>query len=321
MKMEEVSLPKKKRGRKAKVKTEDEQTQTQTQTVEPKTPKKRGRKPKGGKIIQVTSPQEGVKVPEPNIILHLKCSISDLGNNNFISSIKYDPEVEHVETFQFEQTKKGHDLNMHIIKKDIPNEPNEVSEEEESKTCGDTKSIWKKLRKLAVNLHTNNISDKRSACFWCTCDFDNPPIYIPKLELNGSYQCYGCFCSPECAAAYLFSEHVDSAIQFERYHMLNHLYCKIYDYEKNIKPAPNPYYTLDKFYGNLSIQEYRRLLQNERLLLVVDKPLVRILPELHEDNDDFVFNNKTIPSANKFNVKKRTALSKKEIMNENFNFK
>ncbi len=319
--MEEVSAPKK-RGRKAKVKSEVDETKT----LEQKTPKKRGRKPKGGKIIQVTSPQEGVKVPEPNIILHLKCSVSELGNNNFISSIKYDPEVEHVETFQFEHTKKGHDLNMHIIKqddsKDLDEQDNEEdNEEEEKKTCSDTKNIWKKLRKLAANLHTNNISDKRSACFWCTCDFDNPPIYIPKLELNGSYQCYGCFCSPECATAYLFSEHVDSAIQFERYHMLNHLYCKIYNYDKNIKPAPNPHYTLDKFYGNLSIQEYRRLLQNERLLLVVDKPLVRVLPELHEDNDDFVFNNKTIPSANKFNVKKRTPLSKREIMNENFNFK
>ena len=90
----------------------------------------------------------------------------------------------------------------------------------------DTKNIWKKLRTLAVKLHTNNISEKRSACFWCTCDFDNPPIYIPKLELNGSYQCYGCFCSPECATAHLFNEDVDSAILFERYHMLNHIYWR-----------------------------------------------------------------------------------------------
>ena len=185
----------------------------------------------------------------------------------------------------------------------------------------DSKNIWKKLRTLAVKLHTNNISEKRSACFWCTCDFDNPPIYIPKLELNGSYQCYGCFCSPECATAHLFGEDVDSAILFERYHMLNHIYCKIYNYERNIKPAPNPHYTLDKFYGNLTIQEYRRLLKNERLLLVVDKPLVRILPELHEDNDDLNFNTRMIPSASKFKVKRKTAMSKNEIMSENFNFK
>ena len=56
--------------------------------------------------------------------------------------------------------------------------------------------------------------------------------------------------------------------------------------QKNIKPAPDPHYLLDKFYGNLNIKEYRRLLKTEHLLLVIDKPLTRILPELHEDTDD-----------------------------------
>ena len=294
--------------------------------IEPKIPKKRGRKPKGGKIIQIVDSQKGVRVPTPNIILHLKCSLSDLETNKMISSISYNPDIENVESFQFYQT-KTHDLNMLTIK----DEKFETTRRQDTKNnmdnldnitgSDDTKNIWKKLRTLAVKLHTNNISEKRSACFWCTCDFDNPPIYIPKLELNGSYQCYGCFCSPECATAHLFNEDVDSAILFERYHMLNHIYCKIYDYERNIKPAPNPHYTLDKFYGNLTIQEYRRLLKNERLLLVVDKPLVRVLPELHEDNDDLNFNTKMTPSASKFKVKRKTALSKNEIMTENFNFK
>ena len=89
-------------------------------------------------------------------------------------------------------------------------------------------------------------------------------------------------------------ENIDSSSKFERYHLINHVYSKIYDYKKNIKPAPNPFYLLDKYYGNLSIQEYRSLLRNERLFLVVDKPLTRILPELHEDND-FIINNKIIP--------------------------
>ena len=69
--------------------------------------------------------------------------------------------------------------------------------------------------------------------------------------------------------------------------MLNYIYGKIYNYTKNIKPAPNPYYSLSKFYGNLSIQEYRQLLEYDRLLLVIDKPLSKIYPEMHEDNNDF----------------------------------
>jgi hypothetical protein len=183
----------------------------------------------------------------------------------------------------------------------------------------DLKDLWKKLKNLEYSLHLNNISDKKSACFWCTYEFDNPPIYIPKHYIKDSYHVYGCFCSPECATAYLMEENIDSSTKFERYHLLNHIYSKIYNYTKNIKPAPNPYYILEKFYGNLNIQEYRSLLKNERLFLVVDKPLTRILPELHEDNDDFIIDNKVIPS-NTYQIKRKllNKQSKNNILSEKF---
>ena len=47
-------------------------------------------------------------------------------------------------------------------------------------------------------------------------------------------------------------------------------YRRFFPEIENIKPAPSPYYILDKYYGNLSIQEYRKLLKSERLLLIVD---------------------------------------------------
>ena len=137
-----------------------------------------------------------------------------------------------------------------------------------------------------IHLNTNNIH-KKSACFWCTYDFDSPSIHIPTLLYKEKYNVYGCFCSPECATSYLFNEHIDDNTKFERYQLLNYLYGKIYNYEKNIKLAPNPYYTLNKFYGNLNIQEYRQLLTYERLILIMDKPLTKIYPELHEDNNEF----------------------------------
>jgi hypothetical protein len=114
-------------------------------------------------------------------------------------------------------------------------------------------------------------------------------------------------------------ENIDSSSKFERYFLLNHIYSKIYDYKKSIKPAPNPQYMLEKYYGNLSIQEYRALLRNERLFLIVDKPLTRILPELHEDNDDFIINNKIIPS-NTYQIKKKNQKkqNKGNILNEKF---
>ena len=114
------------------------------------------------------------------------------------------------------------------------------------------------------------------------------------------------------------NENIDSSTKFERYHLLCYIYAKIYNYEKNIKPAPNPHYLLDKFYGNLSIQEYRKLLRNQQLLLVVDKPLTRVLPELHEDNDEFLLN---YNGSNKSSLKlkrSKTTLSKTNSLSESF---
>ena len=120
---------------------------------------------------------------------------------------------------------------------------------------------------LKIRLHNNDVSDKRSNCFWCTYPFDNPPIYIPKHERNGSIEVYGCFCSPECAVAHLKREPIDTSMLWERYALLNNIYSDIYKYTDNIKPAPDPHYILDKFYGTLTIQEYRKLLNNQQFAI------------------------------------------------------
>jgi hypothetical protein len=279
-------------------------------------PKKRGRKPKGGKIIQQVVSLDSNKEIKPNVILHLKCSMKDLQSNGLLGN--------DIQSYNFSNTPQlSYDiLNENNSKKteqytirqeSIIEDDNDYDEDEVKSTKeNDIRDIWKKLNILEHNLHTNNICDKKSACFWCTCEFDNPPVYIPKHYIKDAYDVYGCFCSPECATAYLMEEHIDSSSKFERYHLMNNIYAKIYDYKKNIKPAPNPYYMLDKYYGNLTIQEYRSLLRNERLFLVVDKPLTRVLPELHEDNDDFIINNKIIPS-NTYQIKKK--LQKKQTKN------
>ena len=265
--------------------------------------KKRGRKPKGGKIIQPSIMPLAQNMNKPNIILHLKCSLKDT----------LTPNIDTVESYDFVSNKLSYDVINYNI--DSPIEPpleEPIDKDNEKEICG-------KLKELQYNLHVNNITDKSSACFWCTCDFDNPRVYIPKHQINNEYQVYGCFCSPECATAFLMDETIDVSTRFERYHLLNHIYAKIYNYNKNIKPAPNPYYMLDKYYGNLSIQEYRSLFKKERLYLIVDKPLTRILPELYEDNDDFILNT-TIIQSNAYQVKKnlRKSQSKHNIVNEKF---
>jgi hypothetical protein len=243
----------KKRGRKPK---------NVVQTEKP-APKKRGRKPKGGKIIKnINDINENKIVKKPNVILHLKCSSKDLHDNKGSSMV---PEFLNLETQN----------NVHY---------NEIHMTEEQKI--EKKDIWEKIRQLKIKLHNNDVSDKRSNCFWCTYPFDNPPIYIPRQERNGMIEVYGCFCSPECAVAHLKKEPLDSSVLWERYALLNNIYSDIYKYENNIKPAPDPHYVLDKYYGTLTIQEYRKLLNNQQLLLVVEKPLTKILPELYEENND-----------------------------------
>jgi hypothetical protein len=287
--------------------------------------KKRGRKPKGGKIIQQIIPSTNIKESKPNVILHLKCSIKDLNSSNLFGS--------NLEGFSFSGNNNSNNNNYNIINNEnnlneYINPPAKLCEydcdmdntdyEPEPNKENDIRDIWKKLKVLEHNLHVNNIDNKKSACFWDTCDFDNPPVYIPKHFINDTYHVYGCFCSPECAVAYLMEENIDSSIKFERYQLMNHIYSKVYNYNKNIKPSPNPYYMLEKYYGNLNIQEFRSLLRNERLFLVVDKPLTRIMPELHEDNDDFIINNKIIPTNNIKLRKIQKKQTKTNILSERF---
>ena len=294
------------------------------------TTKKRGRKPKGGKIIQQIVSIGPTKEDKPNVILHLKCSMKDLqlnnnnSNENLIESYNFGSKNDL--SFDIIGSENISSVNNYMdqssnISHTLHNNYDNENDNEDDIICKDTnKEIWKKLKQLEHNLHINNVNNKRSACFWDTCEFDNPPIYIPKHFINNTYHVYGCFCSPECGVAYLMNENIDSSTKFERYHLFNHIYAKMYDYKKNIKPAPNPYYMLEKYYGNLSTQEYRSLLRNERLFLIVDKPLTRILPELHEDNDDFILNNKIIPSNN-YQVKtklQRRKQTKNSILNEKF---
>jgi hypothetical protein len=286
--------------------------------------KKRGRKPKGGKIIQQIIPFNNNKESKPNVILHLKCSIKDLDSTNLLGSNLDSYSFSNQNNLVYDNIINNKNINFseytNISEKltdyDLDNDNNSIEVENKN---NDIRDIWKKLKLLEYKLHNNCIDNKKSACFWDTCEFDNPPIYIIKHFMNNTYHVYGCFCSPECGVAYLMKENIDSSIKFERYYLMNHVYSKVFNYNKNIKPAPDPFYMLEKFYGNLNIQEYRALLRNERLFLVVDKPLTRIMPELHEDNDDFIINNKIIPS-NTYQIKKKLQkkITKKNILNERF---
>jgi len=332
--------------------------------------KKRGRKPKAGLMSNTTSNLSDI-TEVPNIILHLKCHMSDLKTNDSISNYGYTPAIEEVESYNISNTsihssdianmnkdddeyEQSGEYNDDGDDKNYNNNNNNSFESNNSSysasasaavsgsvvSCASTftlpvssacasasasatmssitarniniiqernsKEIMKKLNRLKFSFHNGEpLQSKinhKSACFWDTCDFDTQMYYIPVMIVNDIFQVYGCFCSAECAVAFLLKEPIDTSTKFERLHLIQLLYGN--PNGRGIKPAPNPYYLLDKYYGNLTIQEYRQLLKGPQLIHIVNKPLTHILPELYEDNNDFLVNSKVIPTNN-LKLKKR----------------
>lgn len=316
--------------------------------------KKKGRKPRGGKLVSKTDNTEDSSVPLVNVILHLKCSLRELEDYNstmqklVTNPLNYNPDVPpeimayksdaQISAFSlYEQNAKESKNTDYAYASNGKKDSEKFICSKCSEDAGETadtddvnmKDLNQKLKRLKINLYKNTLGDKKSSCFWCTYEYDNQPCYIPKHENDGTIFGYGSFCRPECAVAFLMKENLDDSTKFERYHLLNKIYSKIYDYKKNIKPAPNPHYLLDRFFGNMSIQEYRKLLKTEHMLLVIDKPLTRVLPELHEDIDDFTTNiygggksSGSTQSGGAYKVKrqseKQTGPTKTSIMRDQF---
>ena len=277
--------------------------------------KKRGRKPRGGKIMlkpKKTPPSHELCA---NIILHLKCSTKDINSNDpMISSLSYTPSVNDIESYQLSKNTLDYG-NIEMTKK--------KTEKKEKKVQA---IFWGKIKKMKNDMHYDESCDKRSSCFWCTETFSNIPFYIPKKNRNNKIESYGHFCTAECATAFLFGEKIDSSIIWERYTMLNNLYPCAYKFKRRINPAPAPHYLLEKFFGTLTIEEYRNMIKDKNATtLILDKPLTQIMPEMHQNNNfepNFrinLLNEK--PSENQgFNLKSKIKrLDKQEIVLNNFN--
>lgn len=331
--------------------------------------KKRGRKPKAGFILNSnTGIYETTEVP--NIILHLKCHLSDLKINDSISNFDYKPSISDVESYNLSTNALQSSDICQIYHSENNNDDDVIPQNENTKYQSNTyfseqtpngfsncvsrytpleasndditntttkmasscavsgaaapskklateanihvinerhqKEIMKKINRLKYSFHNGETIqmklNHKCACFWDTCEFDGPIYYTPIMIVNGVFHVSGCYCSPECALASLLKEQMDTSTKFERIHLLHLLYGN--SNSTGFKPAPNPNYLLDKYYGNLTIDEFRYLLKGPQMIHVVNKPLTHILPELYEDNNDFLVNGKVIPT-NTLKLKKR----------------
>lgn len=355
----DIEQLKRKRGRKSKkelefIKKYEEEHNISLKKPVDKKPKKRGRKPKGGKIIQPSDGSNDKKQDiMPNIILHLKCSGEELEKSNiFLSEMKYNPKIESIQPYntamnetiernglQYYNIEVSHEQQNNYQMDDFTSYDADKTDEKLTKTNDNDvnmnnnnnestyaqdptinkKVIWEKLRSIQQMLRMDTTNNKNSCCFRCTCAFDNPAISIPMYDLNGSYKAYGNFCMPECAVGFLFDESIESSVKWERYCLLNNIYKPVYNYTTNIKPAPQPFYLLDKYYGNLTIEEYRELSRKNHygVLMIVDKPLIRVMPELFHDNTEYVENLK----KPKYKLsRKKPPINKRQVTNKTWLF-
>jgi hypothetical protein len=267
-----------------------------------------------------------------NVILHLRCSLQEI--NQYIRSqvwksneFHYDPkipqEIVPYESYQHDYCVLDHEneaadsvannayKSSMVCRKcemEINNKHSNVDEL--------TDKDIQKIKYLKIQNYRQDIPDKKVDCFWCTYPYDNDPCYILQHGTETNLLAHGSFCSPSCAVAFLFNNmNWDDSSKLESYQLMNYYYgynSNTQSEYNNIKPACSPFYTLDKYYGNLTIQEYRKLSKSNYMLICIDKPVSRILPEIHEDNEKMV-----APQSLRGNYKVKKQSEKSQGSNRN----
>lgn len=305
--VEEVPRIPKKRGRKPKNKTletEPKQLKKRGRKVkvvkdeEIKTPKKRGRKPK---ISNIKTKIQN-KVSSDNLILHLPIKVDNnnvpkpFDNEDTFKKVEFteskDPELN-FDNLDFEEYIKSRELILNNSK-DLFFEFIESNR----------KGTWPKK----TNIH----------CLWDSYPFDNAPFGIPIKKTDTHIEMFGNFCSPECAAAHLFSLN-DNV--WERYSLLNELYGS----NEPIKIA-NSKLLLKKFGGIYNINEFRSLnINSSKNYKICLPPTLAHIPTLEEtkiDIDESVLVNKeSIKKMNTYKLHRKKQTNEENSLENIMNLK
>ena len=334
-----ITEPKKK-GRKKKVVDE---TSVLTVTLTPssskkektptKTAKKVNSKLHSAKIIESLASNMDTQLQKTNVILYLKCSMKELEGhiNNHTSNLytctynpdvptdikPFEPDNHRFQYYELNDSNMIETTNSSLHVEKISTLP--VVTVKEPVTSENI--LKEKLKEIKTDFYKpdeEKCKGVKSACFWCTYPYDNETCHILQYSTKGKFLGHGSFCSPECSVAYLFNNcKWDDSAKMESYQLINYYYGEKDNYSKSIKPANCPFYFLEKFYGNMSIQEYRGLSKSQHMLLCVDKPVTRVLPEIHEDTESIMYNN--TPSVQKkgnYKVKKQSDKAKQPSKND-----
>ena len=292
--VEEVKV-KKKRGRKKKIKTEEE---LERERNRPK--QRRGRKPKS--LVNINNKNSEYLLKKSNkeetIILNLKINKSDndFEKNKNESNLDNIPSGFNTETINnFSSLPFNIDNNIDSNIDNIDNIDNNI------KSNNDILIDNEKNEENKYNLEEHIIYEKKKwltstniACYWCCHTFKNAPFGIPIKYKNDKFYVSGYFCSLECAAAYNFSEEKNIQDIWESYNLLNLLSQKI-NYKNIIRLAPKRI-CLNTFGGNLNIDEFRKFTDHNKIVNILEYPMISASQQIEEINYDNSYNkNNYIP--------------------------
>lgn len=247
--------------------------------------RKRGRKPHGGVVISKNDIKTRV-IPTPNMVVHLKCHISDLTENLLqVVPTKYDPTVEPIVGYSEASLQYEEIANEKIDNDPYPNVP------QEKDATKDTS------RRDTTNDECISKTKYTKLCFYCGCGDRQTNVSIPVSETESMGQ----FCRPECAAGFLMKHTSDVSTRYDRYQRLNSTYGTEH---KQIKIAPEPYFLLNHYCGEMTSSEYHAIIGE--CDVIENSNMIRIIPRVVNETDNTTGdagNNHEISTSGKYQVR------------------
>ncbi len=152
-----------------------------------------------------------------------------------------------------------------------------------------TKENIKILHDLGlININGKKICVQKTdiCCWWCTCQFDTLPCFLPERYQNGVYYVFGCFCSGNCSKSYNIK--LNDFNTSQRNILLNKMWFAITGIMQEIIPAPMQIEILDKFGGPTTIHEFRdsNIVCKKNMIMNIP-PILSLALEIEETKRDY----------------------------------
>lgn len=148
-------------------------------------------------------------------------------------------------------------------------------------------------------------------CWWDGYSFDNLPFYLPDMFHNDVWHVMGCFCSPQCAAAYNLN--LNDYKTPIRYSLIKKLQAILTGVEQDISPAHPREMLLS---GTISLMDFRKscTLNNKecRMLMPPLNAITLIVEERSKDNN-IKYESNMSASLETNNIKKINNTNKKNL--------